>query len=466
MKLQLIDLIYLLSAALFIIGLKRLQSPATARRGNQIAAVGMLLAVGATLFLQRILSPAEMIAGLAIGGLLGAVLAKRVQMTAMPELVAAFNGFGGLASALVAGAEVVRLYAESTPSDSATLLTVMLSVLIGLVTFSGSFVAFGKLSGKISGNPVQFVGLKVITLLFAAACVAAMIWALAAGDLSVAIYLVLTIAGLSLVLGVLLVLPIGGADMPVVVALLNSLSGLAAAATGFVLSNTALIVSGALVGASGLILTNIMCVAMNRSLLNVLIGGFGQESTESGIERQLEGRPITETSPDDTAILLSYAQKVIIVPGYGLAVAQAQHQVRELADLLQARGVEIKYAVHPVAGRMPGHMNVLLAEANVPYDQLFEMDEVNHEFETTDVSLVVGANDVVNPAARHDQASPIYGMPILNVDESRTVIFLKRSMRPGYSGVQNELFFSPNTRMLFGDAKDSVTALISEVKVI
>ncbi len=466
MKLQLIDLVYLLAASLFIIGLKRLQSPATARRGNQIAAVGMLLAVGATLFFQHILTPVEMIAGLAVGGLVGTVLARRVQMTSMPELVAAFNGFGGLASALVAGAEVARLQGEGTAPSFATLLTVMLSVLIGLVTFSGSFVAFGKLSGKISGNPVRFPGLKILSLLFSASSVIAIIGALLTSDLSMVVALVLTTAGLSVALGILFVLPIGGADMPVVVALLNSLSGLAAAATGFVLSNTALIVSGALVGASGLILTNIMCVAMNRSLVNVLMGGFGQESTAGGMTKELAGRPITETSPDDTAILLSYAQRVIIVPGYGLAVAQAQHQVRELADLLQARGVEVKYAVHPVAGRMPGHMNVLLAEANVPYDQLFEMDEVNHEFQTTDVSLVVGANDVVNPAARHDQSSAIYGMPILNVDESRTVVFLKRSMRPGYSGVPNDLFFSPNTRMLFGDAKDSVTALIGEVKAL
>lgn len=466
----LINLTYLLAAALFIFGLKRLQSPATARGGNQLAALGMLIAVVATLFLQRILTPIEMIAGLAVGGLIGVLLARRVQMTSMPELVAAFNGFGGLASALVAGAEVARFITVNETTDVVTMLTIMLSVLIGMVTFSGSFVAFGKLSGKISGNPVDFPGMRVLTLLLAVAGLAAMVWAFTGtadfpGVTEPVVWGVLGLSVLALILGILLVIPIGGADMPVVVALLNSYSGLAAAATGFVLSNTALIVSGALVGASGLILTNIMCVAMNRSLLNVLLGGFGQEADLSApVPGATDGKPVTATTPDDTAILLSYAEKVIIVPGYGLAVAQAQHQVRELADLLQERGVEVKYAIHPVAGRMPGHMNVLLAEANVPYDQLFEMDEVNHEFDTTDVSLIIGANDVVNPAARHDKTSPIYGMPILNADHSRTVIFLKRSMRPGYSGVQNELFFSANTRMLFGDAKDSVTALISEVK--
>ena len=471
MKITLINLAYLLAAALFIFGLKRLQSPATARGGNQLAAIGMLIAVVATLFLQNILTPVEMIIGLALGGLIGVVLARRIQMTAMPELVAAFNGFGGLASALVASAEVARYITESTVLDYSTTFTIMLSVLIGMVTFSGSFVAFGKLSGKISGNPINFPGMRFLTLLMALGGLGAIVWALiGTPDFpSVSDPVVYALGGLlalAFILGILLVIPIGGADMPVVVALLNSYSGLAASATGFVINNTALIVSGALVGASGLILTNIMCVAMNRSLFNVLLGGFGQEADGDAtpVAGSVEGKPVTATSPDDTAILLSYAEKVIVVPGYGLAVAQAQHQVRELCDILQKRGVEVKYAIHPVAGRMPGHMNVLLAEANVPYDQLFEMDEINHEFDTTDVALVVGANDVVNPAARHDTSSPIYGMPILNVDHSRTVIFLKRSLRPGYSGVQNELFYGPNTRMLFGDAKDSVTALINEVK--
>ncbi len=452
-----INLAYLLAAALFIIGLRRLQSPTTARGGNQLAALGMLVAVLATLFVQRILTPWEMIGGLAAGGLVGLVLARRVKMTAMPELVAAFNGFGGLASAFVAGAELVRL---QPMNDAFMATTIALSVLIGLVTFSGSFVAFGKLSGTISGNPLPVP--RVLSLLLVLGAVGATAWMLMATD---PLQPALMLSAIALVLGLLIVLPIGGADMPVVVALLNSFSGLAAAATGFVLDNVALIVSGALVGASGLILTNIMCVAMNRSLWNVLIGGFGQEGGD-GVSSSQEGKTVTSTTPDDTAILLTFAERVIIVPGYGLAVAQAQHQVRELADLLQSRGVVVKYAVHPVAGRMPGHMNVLLAEANVPYDQLFEMDEINHEFETTDVSLVIGANDVVNPAARHDKSSPIYGMPILDVDRSRTVIFLKRSLRPGYSGVQNELFFSSQTRMLFGDAKDSVTSLIAAVKEV
>jgi len=483
-----INLAYLLAAALFIFGLKRLQSPATARGGNQLAALGMLIAVVATLFWQRILTPVEMIAGLVVGGLIGMILAKRVQMTSMPELVAAFNGFGGLASVLVAGAEVARFLTDSdgmtasvvpaaqvaagVPLDFTTTLTILLSVLIGMVTFSGSFVAFGKLSEKISGNPVNFPGMRALTLLLTLGSLAAMVWALiGAPDFprvsEPVVWGVLALAGLAFVLGILLVLPIGGADMPVVVALLNSYSGLAAAATGFVLSNTALIVSGALVGASGLILTKIMCDAMNRSLFNVLLGGFGGDAADAApVAGAAQDLTFTATTPDDTAILLSYAETVIIVPGYGLAVAQAQHQVRELAELLQKRGVSVKYAVHPVAGRMPGHMNVLLAEANVPYDQLFEMDEINHEFDTCDVSLVIGANDVVNPAARHDKSSPIYGMPILNVDHSQTVIFLKRSLRPGYSGVQNELFYASNTRMLFGDAKDSVTALINEVKAL
>ncbi|MXY08812.1 MAG: NAD(P)(+) transhydrogenase (Re/Si-specific) subunit beta [Rhodothermaceae bacterium] len=457
---------YLIAAILFIRGLKKLQSPVTARRGNRVAAFGMLLAIVATLFSQQILTPAEMIGGLVVGGLLGAVMAKRVQMTGMPELVAAFNGFGGLASALVAGAEVARIVEQGGGfGDPRDHTGAYLSILVGMVTFSGSLIAFLKLSGKMTGNPIQFTGRYIVLSTCAAAAVGSIVWIFIGGDM---VSLITILAGLSLILGILLVIPIGGADMPVIVAFLNALSGLAAAATGFVLSNTVLIISGALVGASGIMLTRVMCVAMNRRLWHVLVGGFGGDSDDSsdGAKQLEDGRTITSTTPDDTAILLSYARKVIIVPGYGLAVAQAQHQVRELADVLQEHGVEVKYAIHPVAGRMPGHMNVLLAEANVPYDSLFEMDAINHEFESTDVALVVGANDVVNPAARHDQSSPIYGMPILNVDQAKTVIFLKRSMRPGYSGVQNLLFFEPNTRMLFGDAKDSVTDLVTEVKAV
>ncbi|GIV59089.1 NAD(P)(+) transhydrogenase (Re/Si-specific) subunit beta [Rhodocaloribacter litoris] len=475
----LIDIAYLVAAILFIFGLKRLQSPATARRGNQLAAVGMLIAVVATLFLHDILTPAEMVGGLVLGGAIGAVLARKVEMTGMPELVAAFNGFGGLASALVAGAEVAKFITQhGEPAgagevfDLVTALTIGLSVLIGMVTFSGSFVAFGKLSGRVSGNPIAFPGMRVLTVLLALGALVGIGYTMAgAGDFPAVtepvVYGTTGLMAAALLLGVLLVIPIGGADMPVVVALLNSYSGLAAAATGFVLDNTALIVSGALVGASGLILTKIMCVAMNRSLLNVLLGGFGGEALEGGGPAgALEGKTVHATTPEDVAILLSYAQQVIIVPGYGMAVAQAQHQVRELAELLQEKGVTVKFAIHPVAGRMPGHMNVLLAEANVPYDQLFEMDEINGEFDNTDVALVIGANDVVNPAARHDKSSPIYGMPILNVDHARTAIVLKRSMRPGYAGIENELFYNENTQMLFGDAKESLTKLIAEVKAL
>ena len=458
----LVNGLYLFSAILFIVGLKRLQSPVTARRGNRLAALGMLIAVIVTLFSQKILTPVEMIGGLVVGGFIGAVMAKRVQMTAMPELVAAFNGSGGLASALVAAAEIVRLVLEQEMATSPNVFP-YLSVLVGMVTFSGSLIAFLKLSGKMTGNPIEFPGRYVVLVIFLALMIASIVWTFIGGEILLCF---LILAALSLIFGILIVLPIGGADMPVIVAFLNALSGLAAAATGFVLTNTVLIISGALVGASGIMLTNTMCVAMNRKFWQVMVGGFGGDSNEEGAGKLADGRTITSTTPDDTAIMLSYARKVIIVPGYGLAVAQAQHQVRELADVLQAQGVEVKYAVHPVAGRMPGHMNVLLAEANVPYDSLFEMDEINHEFESTDVALVIGANDVVNPAARHDKSSPIYGMPILNVDHAESVVFLKRSMRPGYSGVPNLLFFEPNTRMLFGDAKDSVTELINEVKAV
>ena len=477
MKADIIDIAYLVSAVLFIYGLKRLQSPATARAGNQLAAAGMFIAVVATLFLAQILTVAEMVGSFVVGAGIGVLLAKRVEMTGMPELVAAFNGFGGLASALVAGAEVFR-YLNPDPASTMALvplgvgsaITVALSVLIGTVTFSGSFVAFGKLSGKVSGNPLSFPGMRLFTLLLAALVIAAIVY-LGMNILDFpavsepTLYALGAIAAAALILGVLLVIPIGGADMPVVVALLNSYSGLAAAATGFVLDNTALIVSGALVGASGLILTMIMCEGMNRSLLNVLVGGFGGDASgDGGPQTSMEGKSVSATTAEDVAILLTYAEKVIVVPGYGMAVAQAQHQVRELGDLLGNEGIDVRYAVHPVAGRMPGHMNVLLAEANVSYDLLYEMDDINGEFDSTDVVLVIGANDVVNPAARNNPASPIYGMPILNVDHARNVIVFKRSMRPGYAGIENELFFADNTKMLFGDAKDSLTALVGDVK--
>jgi H+-translocating NAD(P) transhydrogenase subunit beta len=476
MKTAIIDLAYLLSAVLFVIGLKRMQSPVTAQRGNQLASAGMLVAVVATLFLYEILSWPMILAGVVLGGSIGALLAQRVEMTSMPELVAVFNGFGGLASALVAGAEIAQYVGGSEISLSAfgpvTAITIGLSVLIGTVTFSGSIVANGKLSGWISGNPMSFPGLRPLTALLLVGAVGAIVFmALEAGTFPETVtdpvlFATLGLAGAALLLGVFLVIPIGGADMPVVVALLNSYSGLAAAATGFVLDNTALIVSGTLVGAAGLILTVIMCDAMNRSLANVMLGGFGgDDDGGSGVDIP-EGKTVNETSPDDTAILMSYAEKVVIVPGYGLAVAQAQHEVREMAQLLEEQGIEVKYAIHPVAGRMPGHMNVLLAEANVPYERLHEMDEVNPEFSTTDVALVIGANDVVNPAARDDEGSSIYGMPILNVDEAQTVVVIKRSLSPGYSGVPNNLFYHDNTKMLFSDAKEAVAGIVDEVKAL
>jgi len=479
-----VNLAYLVASVLFILGMKRLSSPSTARAGNRLSAVGMLVAVAATLLKGGILAPWAIVAGVALGGAIGALLATRVQMTAMPEMVAALNGFGGGASALVAVAEVVRyLDAQDEglagaafarhglePLGLVTVVTVLLSVLIGAVTFSGSFVAFGKLNGRISGKPLAFPGIRTLTVFLAVASLAAAAYPLAAlgdsrfdaGPLWLA---VCVLAALALALGVLLVLPIGGADMPVVVSLLNSYSGLAAASTGFVLGNYALIVTGALVGASGIILTRIMCEAMNRSLVHVLLGGFGGGGAGVAVAAgDAAGRTVRETTVEDAAVLLGYADRVVIVPGYGLAVAQAQHAVRELGDLLQARGAAVSYAIHPVAGRMPGHMNVLLAEANVPYDHLHEMEEINDQFERTDVALVIGANDVVNPAARSDPSSPIYGMPVLNVDQARNVIVMKRSMASGYAGVENELFHLPNNQMLFGDARRSLERLVAEVK--
>jgi NAD(P) transhydrogenase subunit beta len=469
---NLITLAYLAAAVLFILGLKRLSSPRTARRGNLMSAVGMLIAVAAALTEEQLLNPLELVAGLVLGGAIGAWMARTVAMTAMPEMVAAFNGFGGAASALVATAEVLR-YAAGEPAarefDWIQGLTIALSVLIGTVTFSGSFVAYGKLNGRLKS--MGFPGLRALSFLVGAGIMAAlMLFVIDAtpfpADPGFVVPALIAIAVLGLLLGVLLVLPIGGADMPVVVALLNAYSGIAAAATGFVLQNYALIVSGALVGASGIFLTKIMCEAMNRSLGNVLLGGFGAEAQKSGTGAKAEDRPVRRTTPDDAAVLMTYAQDVVIVPGYGLAVAQAQHEVRELSSMLEKQGVRVRFAIHPVAGRMPGHMNVLLAEASVPYEQLVEMDEINPDFPQVDVVLVVGANDVVNPAARTDPSSPIAGMPILNVDEAQQTIVLKRSMASGYAGVENELFHSPKTQMLFGDAKQSIKAITSELKAL
>jgi NAD(P) transhydrogenase subunit beta len=457
-----IDAAYLVAGALFIIGLKRLSSPVTARRGNQLGAAGMLVAVVATLLHWEIVSFVWIAAGIAIGAAAGLWLARSVKMTAMPQMVALLNGFGGAASALVAGDEYLRFAAGTIDAPIDVQTTIMLTVIIGGVTFAGSIVAFGKLQEIVTGRTVVMPGQAVWAPAFVLAILGLAIWLVIAPP-NLPLYITLNVA--ALILGIFLVMPIGGADMPVVISLLNSYSGLAAAMTGFVLSNNVLIVSGALVGASGLILTNIMCVAMNRSLGNVLFGAFlGKVMGGGGPAALTDGKSVRDITAEDAAILLGYARGVIFVPGYGLAVSQAQHQVRELADLLQARGVDVKYAIHPVAGRMPGHMNVLLAEANVPYPQLLEMEQINPEFDRADVAVVIGANDVVNPAARHDTASPIYGMPILDVDHAKNVIVMKRSMNPGFAGIENELFYNENTRMLFGDARKSLTALIQEVK--
>lgn len=450
-----INFTYILSAVLFALGLKMLSSPASARKGNLVSAVGMFLAVIATLVTKG-MTFQWIIGGIIAGGILGVLSARLIAMTAMPEMVALLNGSGGIASLLVGWA----VYHFRPDSDIMTTITIFLSVLIGGLTFTGSVVAWGKLSEKISGKPFLYKGQQIVNiLLLVAIFTCGVIYAMnPAANYPIFIASVI----LSLILGVLFVIPIGGADMPVVISLLNSYSGLAACAAGFVIQNNILIVAGSLVGASGIILTQIMCKAMNRSLANVLFSGFGsvvQKQSTEGIQGEV--KPIT---PADAYLILEAASSVAIVPGYGMAVAQAQHVVRELGELLEKNGAEVKYAVHPVAGRMPGHMNVLLAEANVPYDQLVEMDDINPTMEMVDVAIVIGANDVVNPAARHDESSPIYGMPIINVDKAKTVFVLKRSMNPGFAGVQNELFFYDNTRMLFGDAKQSISGLVAEFK--
>jgi H+-translocating NAD(P) transhydrogenase subunit beta len=448
--------LYIIAASLFVVGLKMLSSPATARRGNVVSAVGMLLAIVATL-IKGDLSFTWIIGGIVVGSGIGAVSAYRVKMTAMPEMVGLFNGFGGLASMLVGWAE----YHMHPDAPTFTIVSIYLTVLIGGVTFSGSVLAFAKLAELVvSGRPVTFRGQHIVNgLLLAAAVVFGIIFTLAP-ESSYAI-LILGVV-LALVIGVFAVLPIGGADMPVVICLLNSYSGLAGAAAGFVLANDMLIVAGSLVGTSGIILTQIMCKAMNRSIANVLFSGFGAASGTIGAAGEKgEAKSI---SPHDAYFALEAASSVAFVPGYGMAVAQAQHVVKELADLLEANGTEVKYAIHPVAGRMPGHMNVLLAEADVPYEQLVEMDAINPLIPTIDVALVIGANDVVNPAAREDKSSPIYGMPIINVDQARTVFVLKRSMASGFAGIENPLFFKDNTTMIFGDAKKTLQELVSEFK--
>lgn len=457
---QLVRLFYLAAAVLFIVGLKRLQSPDTARGGNRISALGMLLAVLVTLLDRQILSYGAIAAGLALGGGLGLWMARRVKMTEMPQMVALLNGFGGGASLLVAAAEYLRAQGSGAAPSLDVALSTNLSVLIGAVTLTGSGIAWAKLQEVMTGKPILFAGQKPINGALGLLILALLLWtALQPTAPTAAFY---ALIALSLAIGVLLVIPIGGADMPVVISLLNSYSGIAGAMTGFIIGNEVLIVSGALVGSSGIILSQIMCKAMNRSLGNVIFGAFGAGPGKS--TKKAEGLTVQSTNPEEAALQLAYAQSVIVVPGYGLAVAQAQHQVRELMDLLEKRGATVKFAIHPVAGRMPGHMNVLLAEANVPYDKLLDMEEINSEFERTDVVLVIGANDVVNPAARTDPSSPIFGMPILNADQAKRVIVLKRGMSAGFAGIENELFYAQNTQMLFGDAKATVTKLVSEVK--
>ena len=454
MTTQLQELGYIVSAVLFIIGLKLMSAQSTARRGNAISAVGMLLAVVVTL-MQRGLEFHWIAVGLVAGSLLGTVMAMRVKMTAMPEMVALFNGFGGLASLFVAWAE----YDFRPGMTAATAAPTILAILVGGVTFTGSLVAFAKLAEWMPGKPLLFRGqLPLNIVLLLVSLVAATLFSMAPE--SSVLWLWAAIA-LGLLLGVLLVIPIGGADMPVVISLLNSYSGIAACAAGFIISNTVLIVSGALVGASGIILTQIMCKAMNRSLSNVLFGGVGAGVGGTGTDLQGEPRPI---STGDAYYVLESASSILIVPGYGMAVAQAQHVVKELAEILENNGAEVRFAIHAVAGRMPGHMNVLLAEADVPYEQLAETNDVNPLMPSVDVVLVIGANDVVNPAAREDKSSPLYGMPIINVDQARTVIVMKRSMKAGFAGVDNPLFVAPNARMLFGDAKQTLQALVGEFK--
>ena len=456
-----VNLIYILAAMLFIFGLKMLGSPETARRGNLVSASGMFLAVVVTLLDQSIIDFSFILIGVCIGSLIGFFAATRVKMTAMPEMVALFNGFGGIASLLVGSSE----YLVGFDPNTALLIAIYLTVLIGGVTFSGSLIAWGKLSEIISGKPFLYKGQQIINALL-------LVFILLSGLEMIFFQGLFTenqfqilgiICLLAFTLGILFVIPIGGADMPVVIALLNSFSGLAACAAGFVILNNVLIVSGALVGASGLILTNIMCKAMNRSLANVLFSGFGAVTDTATGETADQGevRPVNTA---DAYLILEAASSVLIVPGYGMAVAQAQHSVRELGELLEANGAEVKYAIHPVAGRMPGHMNVLLAEANVSYDVLVEPEDVNPIMETVDVCMVIGANDVVNPDAKENEGSPIYGMPIIETDRAKTVFVLKRSMASGFAGIQNPLFFKSNTRMLFGDAKESVSNLVAEFK--
>ena len=458
-----IDLTYLAASILFILGIKGLTHPRTAVRGNLLGATGMLLAVVATLADRQVLGAGTqglglILVGVLLGSAIGVTVALKIQMTAMPQMVALLNAFGGGASALIAGAVLAEAGAQTLHTAVATVA----SGIIGSVTFWGSLVAFDKLQGLLlPDNPVHFPGQQVVNALLGVTALGLGVWVVSDPSHLTAFGLLVAVSS---VLGILLTIPIGGADMPVAIALLNSYSGLAAASTGFVLNNNILIITGSLVGASGFILTTIMCKAMNRSLLNVLMGAIGPGSGPMVDADEMYAGRVKRTSPEEVAMLLDGARRVVIVPGYGMAVAQAQHQVRDLADLLESRGTEVEFAIHPVAGRMPGHMNVLLAEADVDYDKLREMDDINPSFAQTDVSLIIGANDIVNPVARTDPSSPIAGMPILDVDKSRTVVVVKRSLSPGFAGIPNPLFVADNTLMLFADGKQAVLELITAVK--
>ena len=453
-----ITICYIIASVLFIIGLKRMNSPVSARKANQLSAVGMLIAIVATLLTSGMMEWQWIAFGLAVGTGLGILAAVKVTMTAMPQMVGLLNGSGGLASFIVGWAA----YHYQPGASLLTTISTYLAILIGGVTFTGSFTAWAKLEEKfVTGKPIIFAGQKIVNSLLLGSLVVGGIIFCADPANNYPLFIVIMV--LSLILGVMAVIPIGGADMPVVISLLNSYSGMAGAATGFVIINSMLIVAGSLVGASGIILTKIMCKAMNRSLANVLFSGFGSVVKKQTSETKGEAKAI---SVKDAYYVLEAARSVVFVPGYGMAVAQAQHAVRELGKILENNGAEVRYAIHPVAGRMPGHMNVLLAEADVPYDQLFEMDAINPIIDTIDVAVVIGANDVVNPAARGDKSSPIYGMPIINVDKAKTVFVLKRSMRSGFAGIENELFYYDNTRMVFGDAKETAQALIAEFKSV
>ena len=462
MSRNLTDLLYLVTIVTFILALRFLSSPRHARRGNQVGAAGMVLAIAVTLAQDGLEGYGLIALAMAIGAVVGAIVARRVKMTAMPQMVALFNGVGGGAAALIALSEFHHLAPAPGRIGADETVSIVLSALIGSVSFAGSLVAFAKLQELVSGRPIVYPAQKLVNAAIVLGVLGLGI-VLLAGPQEQGLLVVLLVAALAF--GVLFVLPIGGADMPVVISLLNACTGLAASATGFVLHNTVLIVSGALVGASGTLLTLLMGRAMNRSITNVLFGAFGTvvAGTAAAVD---DGRTVRSTTADDVAIMLAYARRVVFVPGYGLAVAQAQHDVRSLAELLESKGVDVRYGIHPVAGRMPGHMNVLLAEANVPYDQLYEMDEINSELAQTDVAVILGANDVVNPAAHDDPGSPIYGMPIIEVERAKNVVVVKRSLSPGFAGIDNPLFYEANTSMLFADAKKALEAISAAVKTV